>query len=1155
MLLIYTFLLHLTRSQDTSNIVPTREDCEIYQCAQPDGYAYAFGMADGKNCFFGAYTCESCCNTDKDLRGRTCWTEDWLKVNCCAAPFAHDRTCDPDASCVLGDAVDPSTCTSCGQVLTQEIVEPAIGGGACDPETYTCQPGDGACEEDIDCVLGALPNPDDCTSCGQVLTQSITTPASGNGACSPATYTCQHEDGACIEDRDCVLGAAVNPDDCTSCGQVLTQSVTTPATGNGACSPASYTCQHEDGACIEDRNCVLGGAIDVSACTTCGQVLTQEVVTAATGAGTCNPDTYTCAHGDGSCIVDVDCELSTIDPSTCTSCGQVLTQAITVPPQGIGECNPQSYTCADGDGSCVEDADCVLGGAIDTSLCGSCDEVLTQEILTPAIGSGTCAPATHTCGYGDGQCQEPCDYIQVGNPCPNPELPGPVDYVFVFDTTSFITDEQYNQYINEMALAVELNLREEDNFALVMFSDNPVLIVDWTNDASAAAETIRLAPRPHNEPVPYPDYALAFVLSDVWAGNVDASRDQRTYLITYENPPVHENPCGKVADYHAQDIDLYAVLPGPATYDCFEENDVFMSKYLNFGTMLSQHAFVDPACGSFTAFDGFYTKTGDNDFGPVYANNAEQTLGMTYGDPTVQVWQFTHPDTSVMISVYMTPGASLRPPDQQRWEYEGPDVLTVAFSALDVECRSGPKPSSSPVTSRPSDNPSRSPTTSRPTDMPTKQPTTSDPSNMPSASPSNVPSHTPTDSPTTSPSNSPTPSPTDNPVTSDPTEIPSDAPSYTPSKHPSSSCKPFILGSEYSIPDDILNAQTDFGLILDSSSSVSDDEFDQIMESFAQLVLDYFTEEKERAGLMIFSSFYRHEFGIEHRPPSETAELFRNTTRIYGATLTSTALYFAYQEMWLTAGVIDPSIRQRAVMITDGKPSAGQDACSQVHLYQNSGLELYVVAIGDDAFWNLQCFLNYGVTVVHVDNIERLVEDLPKYLEIELIDRIHFDAYYDCTEEERNGAPVYVSDQGWEAFLDIDGHWTITDPSGSINCDLIDSETSTVPHPEDGRTWTCFNGVFENVSVEFWSRSPTKSPTDQPTTLLPSKHPIEAPPCDTYCMQEVRNLQSRVDSLQQRVDELESEVASQSDDLATCEGKFDEIYSAIETILSDASTS
>ena len=55
---------------------------------------------------------------------------------------------------------------------------------------------------------------------------------------------------------------------------------------------------------------------------------------------------------------------------------------------------------------------------------------------------------------------------------------------------------------------------------------------------------------------------------------------------------------------------------------------------------------------------------------------------------------------------------------------------------------------------------------------------------------------------------------------------------------------------------------------------------------------------------------------------------------------------------------------------------------------------------------------------VHVDNIERLVEDLPKYLEIELVDRIHFDAYYDCTEEFRNGAPVYVSDQGWEAYLD-----------------------------------------------------------------------------------------------------------------------------------------
>lgn len=1107
MLLIYTFLLYLTRSQDHTGLVGTREDCQPYDCRNPGGYTYEFGQSQSEPCFWGRFTCETCCYTDVTSSGRPCWTFDWTKQDCCDEPWAHDPTCDPDAAdCVLGDPIDPSACTTCGQVLTQEIA----------------------------------------------------TPAAGTGSCDPATYTCQNGDGSCVEDIDCVLGSTINPDDCTSCGQVLTQAVTTPASGNGACAPASYICQHEDGACIEDRDCVLGDPIDVTTCTTCGEVLTQQVTTAATGSGSCDPATYTCAHGDGQCIIDIDCELSEIDPSTCTSCGQVLTQAVTVPPIGIGECIPQSYTCVDGDGSCVENSDCVLGGAIDTSLCTSCDEVLTQEILTPAQGSGTCAPDTHTCAYGDGACQEPCDYIEVGNPCPNPELLGPVDYVFIFDTTSFITDEQYNQYINEMALAIELNLREEDNFALVMFSENPVLIVDWTNDGAAAAELIRTAPRPHAEPVPYPDHALEFALTELWEGNEDASRDQRTYLITYVDPPDHENPCGKVADYQALDIDLYAVLPGSATYDCFEQNDVFRSQYLNFGTMLSQHAFVDPSCGAYTVFDGFYTKTSDNEFGPVYANNAQQTLGMTYGDPSVQVWQFTDPDTSVMISVYLTPGSSLRPPDQQRWEYEGPDVMTVAFSALDVTCKDGPKPTSSPITSMPSetpsDGPSGMPTASNPSITPSKQPTASEPSGIPSKSPSDTPSYTPTDQPSDSPTSRPTNSPTENPATSDPTKTPSNFPSFQPSMRPSAaSCKPFILGSEYNIPEHILNARTDFGLILDSSSSVSDGEFDQIMEAFAQLVVNYFTEEKERAGLMIFSSFYRHEFGIEQRPPSDLATLFRNTTRIYGATLTATALYFAYQEMWLTSGALtdDPNFRQRAVMITDGKPSAGQDACSQVYLYQQAGLELYVVAIGDETFWNLQCFLNYGVTVVHVDNIERLVEDLPKYLEIELVDRIHFDAYYECTEEFRNGAPVYVSDQGWEAYLDVDRHWRITDPAGSINCDLIDSQPSTMPYPEPGRTWTCFNGIFNDVSIEFWSRSPTQGPTDNPTTPFPSKGPVEAPECDTICMQEVQNLQSCLESLQQRVDELEAELASQSDDLATCEGKFDEMYSAIETILSD----
>jgi len=51
---------------------------------------------------------------------------------------------------------------------------------------------------DADCVLGTAPVAADCTSaCEPTLTQPITTAATGSGTCNPATYACQPGDGAC----------------------------------------------------------------------------------------------------------------------------------------------------------------------------------------------------------------------------------------------------------------------------------------------------------------------------------------------------------------------------------------------------------------------------------------------------------------------------------------------------------------------------------------------------------------------------------------------------------------------------------------------------------------------------------------------------------------------------------------------------------------------------------------------------------------------------------------------------------------------------------------------------------------------------------------------------------------------------------------------
>merc|ERR1712166_1545639 len=70
------------------------------------------------------------------------------------------------------------------------------------------------------------------------LTQAITTAATGNGTCTPPTHQCVDGENLCVDNADCVLGAANNPStECTASCELLTQAITTAATGNGTCTP------------------------------------------------------------------------------------------------------------------------------------------------------------------------------------------------------------------------------------------------------------------------------------------------------------------------------------------------------------------------------------------------------------------------------------------------------------------------------------------------------------------------------------------------------------------------------------------------------------------------------------------------------------------------------------------------------------------------------------------------------------------------------------------------------------------------------------------------------------------------------------------------------------------------------------------------------
>lgn len=91
--------------------------------------------------------------------------------------------------------------SGCNKECSRTLIDNYRGIGSCvEP---SCTAGEGACPrvlvpQDINCVLGPRPNPDNCTTCGQILTQNIETPAQGTGNCpTPETHTCGPGDGDC----------------------------------------------------------------------------------------------------------------------------------------------------------------------------------------------------------------------------------------------------------------------------------------------------------------------------------------------------------------------------------------------------------------------------------------------------------------------------------------------------------------------------------------------------------------------------------------------------------------------------------------------------------------------------------------------------------------------------------------------------------------------------------------------------------------------------------------------------------------------------------------------------------------------------------------------------------------------------------------------
>ena len=227
------------------------------------------------------------------------------------------------------------------------------------------------------------------------------------------------------------------------------------SSSTAACTSSRLRSDGQDGACFcthvapvtlvtNPIDCVWSSP-DPAACgAQCGTVSAVKTVEAAFG-GTCadKPADHVCAHGEGACLVPVDCVWSSPDPNDCDARCRTVSAVKTVEAAFGGTCEPapEDHVCAHGDGACSDGQEedweqCKeLEAAYDAAGCcleDPSDDCLlwSEEFQTRNCCSGDvecpmlrCMDGYHNPTAVDG-CGGACELI----PCPPKGADGKVDW-------------------------------------------------------------------------------------------------------------------------------------------------------------------------------------------------------------------------------------------------------------------------------------------------------------------------------------------------------------------------------------------------------------------------------------------------------------------------------------------------------------------------------------------------------------------------------------------------------------------------------------------------------------------------------------------------------------------------------------------------------
>lgn len=310
------------------------------------------------------------------------------------------------------------------------------------------------------------------------------------------------------------------------------------------------------------------------------------------------------------------------------------------------------------------------------------------------------------------------------------------------------------------------------------------------------------------------------------------------------------------------------------------------------------------------------------------------------------------------------------------------------------------------------------------------------------------------------------------------------------------------------------NRPVDMVLLLDSSSSIHDDDMDLFLMSLSQIV-NSTVFNISKFGMAMFATFTELRIPIDDYSNADLSELVLGCSRLMGATYMDHALTFAL-EMWqphLNAGHV-----QNTLIFTDGIPSNGHDPCDIIGDFHAAGIGFILVAIesANEDLINrnttvFRCFIDQGSIVTgfssFLETVEHLSEILAKTRSCDTLPTSPYDSQYEPTDEYRNGKVVWRSiAEGWEISWDNELEtWIFTDPALNLAM-MYDMSFTEEWKPPTGSDWMYIDSLatFGNLPILCMNElldthPPTSAPAEPPTltptrSSEPSASPSHSPP-------------------------------------------------------------